>query len=901
MNPYQMSEDQVCSSYETDCIKGLSEGTVAARQKKFGLNVLPEKEPDSWLTIFARQFQSPLIYILLAAALIIFFAGPDKLDAFIISGILFFNALIGTIQEGRTRRILASLKKFIISDCVVIRQGCTSVIDAAQLVPGDVVLLQEGQRVPADMRLIIANNLHVDEAILTGESKAVRKDSRATTESDLRIMDQRNMLFKGTYVLNGTGKGVVVATGQQTEVGKIHASVQEIQTDIPLKKELNRLSGWILLFVLSVCLILFIAGIITGKPFKELLVTLTALFICVVPEGLPVVLTLVLVSGVYRMAKLRVLVKKMQAVETLGRTDVIVIDKTGTLTRNEMIVNHIYADGMHWHVTGQGYYQEGHIYKNEKQITQFESYPNLMILGKACIMLSNAQVSQMPDHDRFTIKGDPTEAAMAILGSKIGLAKEGVEKEFIKIGEIPFDSRLKYHAVMCRHGNQGIIFVAGAPETVFTWVHDLPSNTKIELGDFLQQGLRVVAVAQKIVDLRDLDQIDSDRDAVAKVISQDLKFVGLCGIQDAIRPEVKSVIAKTREAGLRIIMATGDHQKTALYVAKTVGILNEGDKAIEGQALEILPENELKKQLPLITVYSRVSPADKLKLIRLLHKQGHVVAMTGDGVNDVPSLVAADIGIAMGGIGTEVAKEVADIVLLDDSFVHIVTAIKQGRHIFYTLRRVILYFFATNMGEVLIMLFAMSYLFINPHFPLPLAAAQILWLNLVTDGFLDMALSMEPYEKGLLDKEMITRHKHIVDGDILKKTLFMALPMAVGSLAVFMHYYHDNIAHARTMALMTMAMFQWFNAWNCRSERQSIVALGLFSNPWLIAGTLFVLFLQLIIVYVPCMQTIFKTIPLSLHDWVVICAVSSSIVLFEELRKLWVRYHTNHGVTLTKV
>jgi Ca2+-transporting ATPase len=316
--------------------------------------------------------------------------------------------------------------------------------------------------------------------------------------------------------------------------------------------------------------------------------------------------------------------------------------------------------------------------------------------------------------------------------------------------------------------------------------------------------------------------------------------------------------------------------------------------------METLIHSELLKRVPAITVYSRVSPTHKLKLIRLLHEQGHIVAMTGDGVNDVPSLVAADIGIAMGTIGTEVAKEVADIILLDDSFVHIVTAIKQGRHIFYTLRRVILYFFATNMGEVLIMLFAMVYLFVNPTFPLPLAAAQILWLNLVTDGFLDMALSMEPYENGLLEKEMITSKHHLVDGDILKKTLWMALPMAIGSLGIFMHYYRINIAYARTMALMSMAMFQWFNAWNCRSEKQSIFVLGLFSNPWLIAATVFVFILQLSIIYIPSMQVIFKTVPLSMHDWIIICAVSSSIILCEELRKLFVRNKIKNGATLTK-
>jgi Ca2+-transporting ATPase len=900
MKSYHISEEELSRVYNTDFLTGLSAHEVKRRKKQFGYNVLPEKGPDSWLAIFVRQFKSPLIFILLIAALIIYFVGPDTFDAFIITGILLFNALIGAVQEGRTSRILAGLKKFIVSDCVVIRGGVAQVIDAAQLVPGDIVLLQEGQRVPADMRLIEASNLHVDEAILTGESLGVRKYPDPISGDSVPLVEQRNMLFKGTYLLAGSGKGVVVATGLRTEVGKIHLSAQEVQTEIPLKKELDTLSGWILFFIVAVCLILLCAGIIAGKPFKELLVTLTALFICVIPEGLPVVLTLVLVSGVHRMARLRVLVKKMQAVETLGRTDVIVIDKTGTLTRNEMMVTHVWADTIHWHITGHGYSAQGSVLNGQQSITQFDEYENLQLVGKACIMLSNAQMSPALEHDRFTIKGDPTEAAMAILGQKLGASKQQLEHDWKKIGEIPFDSKLKYHAVVCRHGDQGIIFVSGAPETLFAWIHELPHRTKEELAIFLSDGLRVVALAYTFVDLAKLEGLDSHRGSIEEIISHELTFLGLCGIQDAIRSEVKDVITETRAAGLRIIMATGDHQKTALYVAKSVGIFHEGDQALDGHSLETLPEQELKRLVPFTTVYSRVSPANKLKLIQLYHEQGHIVAMTGDGVNDVPSFVAADISIAMGGIGTEVAKGVADIVLLDDSFVHIVTAIKEGRHIFYTLRRVILYFFATNMGEVLIMLFAMVYLFINPAFPLPLAAAQILWLNLITDGFLDMAIAMEPYEKGLLNNKMLPNHQHIVDATILTKALLMALPMAMGSLGIFICYYKSNLAYARTMALVCMAMFQWFNAWNCRSERQSIFTLGIFTNHWLIAGTLFVLLLQLIMVYVPCMQLLFNTVALSLHDWLIICAVSSSIVLFEELRKWLVWYRTNQGATLTK-
>ena len=892
MKPYQMSQDQLVKNLNTDVAKGLSQLQVEQLQRKYGLNSVPEKGPDSWLQIFIRQFQSPLIYILLVAALIIFVVGSDKIDAFIISGILLFNAFIGAYQEGRTGQILASLKKFVTVDCAVIRDGATQVIDAQYLVPGDIVLIQEGQRVPADIRLITASSLHVDEAILTGESEEVHKYAEPLMMAHVPIIDQTNMVFKGTYILSGAAKGIVVATGKSTEMGKIHVQAEEVHADIPLRRELNKLSFWILIFIISICLLLLIAGLLTGKPFKELLVTLTALFICVVPEGLPVVLTLVLVSGVYRMAKLRVLVKRMQAVETLGRTDVIVIDKTGTLTRNEMMVSDVFADNTYFKVKGQGYNPEGCLLSDSEPIEDFIHTPGLIDVGKAAALLSNAQVSIANNHQTYAVKGDPTEAALDVFAQKLGLSKSELEKEYKKLVEIPFDSRLKYHALLCEHNHGGIVYVIGAPETLTLWVTQVPKNVRAALETFLSQGLRVVMIASKEIDITTIMQekeVHEQIELLKQFINHDLTFLGLCGIQDAIRQDVAPAISQTRASGLKVIMATGDHQKTALYVAKNVGIFGDDDIAIDGHALATIPQTELEKRLDSITVYSRVSPSDKLNIIKLFHKKGHVVAMTGDGVNDVPSLVAADIGIAMGRIGTEVAKEAADIILLDDSFVHIVTAIKQGRHIFYTLRRVILYFFATNMGEILIMLFALTASFIDPQFPLPLTAAQILWLNLITDGFLDMALSFEPQEHGLLDKRWITRDRHLVDMSLFCKTLLVAIPMAIGSLLVFMFYYPLGLAYARTMTLMTMAMFQWFNAWNCRSERESIFSLGLFSNRWLVVATTFVLCLQLLILHVPFLQKIFKTVPLSLQDWLIVVGVSSTVVIFEELRKWVVR------------
>lgn len=889
MKPYQMTEEQIVQLYNTHPQHGLTNDYVAHQRAHFGYNSLPHKAPDSWIKIFLLQFQNPLIYILVVASAIIFLAGQDRFDAFIITGILLFNALIGTLQEGRAGRLLAGLKDLVTTECTIVRNGTNLIIDSKELVPGDLVILKEGQRVPADIRLLFVNGLLVDESVLTGESTPVTKETTIVLKPDAPVMDQHNMVFNGTYILAGIGTGIVVAIGSKTEFGQLHIAAEEIQTDMPLKRDLNRLSVWIVIFTLAICSILFIAGLMTEKPLQELLVTLTALFICVVPEGLPVVLTLVLVSGVHKMAKLGVLVKKMQAIEALGRIDVIVIDKTGTLTRNEMMVQKVFAENTTLCVTGQGYSSSGGLFIDNIPLTDLSSHPELVTMAKALLLLNNAKLSKSTKTDCYKVKGDPTEAALAVLAYKLNLSETEVHKEYEKIDEIPFNPQLKYHAIVCKKDNSYTIFIAGAPETLLQWSTNVDIKLKNALASFLSQGLRVVAVGSKTGALDNLPEGQSSSqeriDTLKQVITSNIHILGLCGIQDAIRQEVASVITDARAAGIHIIMATGDHQKTAQYVAKEVGIFQQGDMMVDGLSLQSMPQELLVESLKFITVFSRVSPVHKLNIIRAFHDAGHVVAMTGDGVNDVPSLLTADIGIAMGRIGTEVAKEAADIVLLDDSFVHIITAIKQGRHIFYTLRRIILYFFATNLGEILIMLFSLVLYFFDPYFPLPLSAVQILWLNLITDGFLNMALSFEPYEHGLLEKTKITHNKSIIDASLFIKALIMSLPMAIGSLIIFFIYYPYDIIHARTMTLLTMAMFQWFNAWNCRSEDKSILSLGIFTNRALIFATFFVLILQICILYIPFMQNIFKVQPLSFVDWVVVISISSSIVIVEEAIK----------------
>jgi Ca2+-transporting ATPase len=621
---------------------------------------------------------------------------------------------------------------------------------------------------------------------------------------------------------------------------------------------------------------------------------LTALFICVVPEGIPVVLTLVLARGAYQMAQKNVLIKRMQAVEALGRTDVIVIDKTGTLTRNEMMVLDVIAQGTRWKVTGQGYQEAGTVTSDTANLASLDRNAALYQIGIASLLLDSTEIIPVPGLGLFDIKGDPTEAALAIFAKKLGLSREECQVQYRKKYEIPFSSEHRYHAGFFEHEGQAVIMMIGAPEEMITRCSDAADSLQSALAQLLDEGLRVVAITQKTVPLSALPSNDGDavavRAAYEALVARDLTFLGLCGMQDTIRSDVKDIIDQARSVGIQVVMATGDHKKTATFVAQRVGLLNAGDTVLEGQELHALSDDALLQQLDKITVYARVSPEDKLRIIDLFHRKKKLVAMTGDGINDAPSLVAADLGIAMGRIGTEVAKEASDMILLDDSFASIMHAVEQGRYIFDSLKRVILYFFATNMGEILIVLFALL-----ADLPLPITAAQILWLNLVTDGFLDIALSMEPQEDGLLDQTWLAKTHHLVDLNLVLKMFYSAIPMAVGSLWVFMHSFPLGLVHARTMTLITMAMFQWFNAWNCRSQTKSIFQLGFFANPWLLLAIGLVFFLQIIVTTVPFMQHIFKTVPLTMQEWLMIFAISSSVVVLEELRKLITRLMVRKG------
>ncbi len=560
-----------------------------------------------------------------------------------------------------------------------------------------------------------------------------------------------------------------------------------------------------------------------------------------------------------------------------------------------MVTNVATKEGV-FTVSGEGYFSEGAVYDNGK-VADSNKHPDLQQMAIAAILLNSSELSFNKKLRLFDIKGDPTELALYLFAKKLGESEEKIDTSYALQYEIPFDSKRKYHAAFFQHEGSGVAYIIGAPEVIFERCDDVSDFCKKEFDIFLKEGLRTVAIAHKRFDLQAVSAAESaaaQQRAYETLVERDLQLLGLCGIQDSIRKEVAAVVDQARDVGMHIIMATGDHKDTALYVAKKVGIFKEGDTVITGQEFEKMSDAELLKRLDHITVFARVNPKDKVRIIDLFHKQHKIVAMTGDGVNDVPSLLAADLGIAMGGIGTEIAKQASDLVLLDDSFAHIISAIEQGRHIFYTIRRVVLYFFATNMGEILIVLIALC-----TNLPLPLTASQILWLNFVTDGFLDVGLSMEPREKDLLEAQWLKKKMHLVDISLLIKTFYFAIPMGLTSLALFSWAYDGtpaSIPYARTMTLIAMAMFQWFNAWNCRSEQKSLWTIGFFSNRWLILATVFVLLLQFAIVYIPFMQYIFKTVPLSLSDWTIIFAVSAPLLLVEELRKFIARRWFTHSV-----
>ncbi|MDK2949083.1 MAG: P-type Ca2+ transporter type [Patescibacteria group bacterium] len=842
--------------------KGLNDFEVKKRIENYGKNELPEQKTENIFSIFINQFKSPLIYVLLGACVIVSLMG-EWVDTIVIAIALILDAVVGTFQEGKARNTILALKNFVETKATVLRNGREVIIPDKEIVPGDVIILQEGEKIPADAKIILSNDLRVDEAVMTGESKPVYKN----IEDDI---------LKGTMVISGNAKAVVFATGKNTSIGKIAEKISEIDTEVPLKKNIKYLSKIIIRFVLFLALAIFIIGLWHNHSIKEMFLAIVSLSVSIIPEGLPVIITLILAMGVQRMGKRNALVKKLQAVEGLGQADIIAVDKTGTITKNELVVNKVFINNNFYEVEGIGYEPKGDIKLNHEYINPVDN-PDLVYLAKLSSLCAEARTMFSEQNNVWHVSGDPTEAAILVFGQKIGFHKEELNKQYPKLEDNGFDYQKKYKSSFHEMDKKKMLVVMGAPEEVLeicTKMYKNGRNIAINKKEIqknfekmLNEGLRVIAVAQK----------DSNK-------FEELSFIGFLGMKDALRLEVADSVLKAQNAGIRVIMITGDHKITAKSIAKEAGIYFEGDKIITGPELDNMSDSEIAKEIDKISVFARVNPEHKLRIVNLFRSQDKKIAMTGDGVNDAPSLVAADLGISMGQKGTDVAKEASDIILLDDNFKTIVSAIEEGRGIYKSIKKVLLYLFSTGLAEVILILTALLL-----NMPLPLLAVQIIWLNFVTDGILDATLIFDPKEDNLMHKKFQKPNKWLIDKVMVQRLVILSLVMGIGTLLMFKQYYLVDMTRALTISLTVLAVFQWFNAWNCRSETKSIFNKDIFSNKFLVFGTIVVVLLQLTAVYNPFMQSILGTTALTIQEWGYIILIASSVIIVEEGRKFITR------------
>jgi Ca2+-transporting ATPase len=852
--------------------QGLSQAEAAKRLSTVGTNELPQgKKPSKFIAVL-RQFQSPLIYILIIAAVITLFFG-SIVDAVVIALILVANAIIGFIQENRAENVLETLKELAAPKSTVVRAGVSEVTDARQIVPGDVIMLQAGDRVPADARLFTVKTLKVDESMLTGESVTVDKQTRPHTS---------NTVYSGTVVTEGRGEAVVVATGRATEFGTIAEFVQSAEREeTPLQKDLGRLGRWIGILVLAIVGVLFLVGILRSFSIFEMFLIAVSQAVSAIPEGLPAAITVVMTVGVRKMAGENAIIRRLSAVETLGSTDVILTDKTGTLTLNEMRVEELYVSGRGLVAVAD---EKARAVVYGAAGTEARADESVHDLLTAMAYANDAQLA-----DGRAI-GDPTELALLAAAAEAGIDKRALDSAYPRVDEIPFDPERQYMAA----ASSDRIYVKGAPEAVITRCETIliKGSTKTIDETVVQEilmanrtmaanGLRVLAAGTR-------DVASSNQRANAGSISTammddesltGLTFLGLVGMRDPPRPEVKDALGVSRRAGIRTVMVTGDNPHTAKAIAVQLGITDKTGVVLTSDELSSMSDAELAKSLNEVSVFARIRPLEKRRLVEAFKDQGHIVAVTGDGVNDAPALISADIGVAMGRGGTDVAKESADMILTDDNYATIIKAVSEGRRIYANIRKVILYLLSTNIAELLFIFTA-----IIIGLPLPLYPVQILWINLVTDGVCVIPLGLELAERDVMERRPREMKEGIISKLMSQRIAFMAAIIGVGTLLLYIDVLSTNREEAVTIAFLTISIFQLVNAFNCKSER-SILHRGALANRYLIIAVTVALALQLAVVYLPALQFAFRTVPIGPSELAYVFAVCLSIFVFEEVRK----------------
>jgi len=890
---HSITADEAAEELRVNLARGLDVDDVAQRLAAHGDNVLPREVGRSAFRIFISQFQSPLIYILFVAAIFAFALGEHG-DAVVILVVVFVNSIIGAFQEGRAQKSMEALHKLSELEVHVLRDERTQKIKASKLVPGDILLLTAGDAVGADARIIEIYSLEASEAALTGESLPVSKQI-SVLPSDTLLADRVNMLYSGTHVTAGRGKALVIATGIHTEMGKIAQLTESAEAPkTPLELRIAQFGRYLVAGAVALFVAVMSFGLFRGIEVVEIFMVAISQMVSMVPEGLPVAMTIALAVGMQRMAERGAVVRRLSAVETLGSTSVICADKTGTLTRNEMTVTALWtANDEEFEVSGAGYSPEGDILKNQVAINVVEN-PALIALGEAVTLCNDARlVSPDGDDPRWHAAGDPTEAALITLAKKMGLDTQELIDNFPRLSEIPFDSSIKMMAT--EHDNRnGVkrIYIKGAPEMVLelcnTWRSESgktpldESNRQLVVNaaeSFAQRALRVLAVAE-------IENGNINEDTGFTPLRGHATFLGLVGQMDPPRDEVKIAVNECKSAGIRPVMVTGDHKATGFAIAQTLGIAEEHDRAVDGHELELMPEQDLRDDIFHIAVFARVHPAQKLRIVEAFQSKGNVVAMTGDGVNDAPALARADVGVAMGITGTEVAKSASEIVVTDDNFSTIVKAVEEGRLVYRNIKKVILYLFATSMAEITVLLGALLL-----GYPLPLAAVQILWINIVTEGTVTINLIMEPPEGNEMQRKPVSLAESLLSKDLLKRAALMTPTMAFSTLAYFIWRLSEGIPYqqAQTETFTVLAACQWFNVLNCRSETSSALNFGLFKNKWLVGGLSLGILLQGIVIYWPPMNTLFHTIPIPVSQIIWIAATASTVLWLEELRKLIMR------------
>ena len=846
---------------------------------KYGSNVLEGKKKDSAIKIFVRQFKNLIIWILIIALIVSATVAyveaegavhiTDFVEPFVIFIIIVLMAVVGFVQEFKAEKAIEALQKMASLQATVIRDNKEMEIDASEVVPGDLLLLEVGDKVPADGRLIEAINLDTQEGMLTGESLPVSKTIKDLKENTV-LAERKNMVFMGTIVTKGRGKVFVTHTAMKTEMGKIATMISEVEEkETPMQKKLQYLGKYLAWIILVVCLLVFGVGYLRGgSDLLSLFIIAVSLAVAAIPEGLPAVVTIGLALGVQKMAKRNALMRKLPSVETLGSTTVICTDKTGTLTRDEMTVVKMFVNNKVIEVGGSGYSMKGE-FTHKNRLVSSAKFAKMLKIGALC---NDAKF------EGNKLIGDPTEGALIVSAAKAGLKKEELEGKATRVDEIGFESIRKCMTTQHKEGNRKIVYTKGAPEAIVEMCDSYLIDGKkrrftrkdkkdilAKNDQFANLALRVLAFAYR---------------EGGKLEENSLVFVGLQAMMDPPRQAAKEAIATCEAAGIKVIMITGDNELTAKAVGAALGLKG---RSIHGSELDKV--EDITELLEDVRIFSRVNPEHKLLIVDALKKQGEVVAMTGDGVNDAPALKTADIGIAMGITGTDVAKESADMILTDDNFASIVSAIEEGRGVYDNIKKFIYYLLSSNFGEVLTVFVAIL-LFTGDggEVIVPLLVLHILWINLVTDGMPALALSLDPYDDGIMKQAPRDPHEKIIPPTMFFSMLIMGIVMAGGTLLVF-HYFIDNLPYARTMAFSTLVMFQLFNVLNARSRTRSLFSVGVFKNLWLWGAIIVSFGLQIAVLYTP-LSTYFHTVPIVAFDWIYIVGISLSVFVFMEVFKI---------------